>query len=504
MRAAGYIRVSTTEQVEEGHSLDDQPALIAEFCRSKGWELVGVYEDAAISGSRSDRPALRRLLADAEAGAIDVVVVKAIERFFRNLNGLTNALARLNKAGVGFVSIRENMDFTTPAGKIVLAVMGVLAEVFLDIHAQSVSTGKRGRVRRGLSNASHAPYGYQRGDDGDQVDPAAAEAVVLAFETYAGGKHSDTKIAGLLNRMGYEPSGRARSGRWTREGVRYMLNNAFYAGQVRRGDKLYPGTHVPIISQEIFDQVQAVRARRKPPRPAMPRQRGAAGRSPDGVYLMGRLARCSICGLRLLSQTSGGKGRRGTPTQYYQCPARRRSIDCEVGGKYTPAADVDAEIGDLVMRLKLPDDWRDRLEELAEHREEQENIEGRRRYLQGKLRRLRNLYIEGDFGKGEYNRRKADLTVQLDALRAPERPAIEAAGETLESLADAWEGAPVRLRAEMLKTIFESVVIDVAARRLVCVKPYPPFVPLFRMDGLSEKEGCFYVDEEEQEAGSEG
>ena len=80
---------------------------------------------------------------------------------------------------------------------------------------------------------------------------------------------------------------------------------------------------------------------------------------------------------------------------------------------------------------------------------------------------------------------------------------MERAGATLESLADAWEDAPLRLRAEMLRTIFESVVIDVAARRLVCVMPWPPFVALFRMDGMEEKEGCFYVGEEDEEAGPE-
>ena len=70
----------------------------------------------------------------------------------------------------------------------------------------------------------------------------------------------------------------------------------------------------------------------------------------------------------------------------------------------------------------------------------------------------------------------------------------------LESLADVWEGAPVRLQAEMLRTTFESVVIDVTARRLVCVKRYAPFIPLFRLDGLTERRGCFYVEEEDEEA----
>ena len=115
------------------------------------------------------------------------------------------------------------------------------------------------------------------------------------------------------------------------------------------------------------------------------------------------------------------------------------------------------------------------------------------------------VYIDGDLSRGEYNQRRAGLQTEIDALREPEAREVEEAGAALESLAEEWEGAPVRLRAEMLRTIFESVVVDVTARRLVCVKPYTQFAPLFRMDGLEEKEdGCFYVRGEDHEAGSEG
>jgi hypothetical protein len=139
----------------------------------------------------------------------------------------------------------------------------------------------------------------------------------------------------------------------------------------------------------------------------------------------------------------------------------------------------------------LPEEWR-------EHQEERENIEGKRRYLEGKPRRLKFLFMEEcDMGECEYRRRKVDVQAQLDALRPPETPQVEQAGETLESLGQEWANAPKKYRRDMLRCIFESIFIDVKASRLVCVKPYQPFVPLFRMDGLEEKEdGCFYPTEE--------
>ena len=103
---------------------------------------------------------------------------------------------------------------------------------------------------------------------------------------------------------------------------------------------------------------------------------------------------------------------------------------------------------------------------------------------------------EGDHTKTDYRRLKAGLQAELDSLKEPDAPQVEAAGETLEGLAEAWEGAPVRLRREMLLTIFQEVRADVAARHVHCVKPWPPFLPLFRMDGLQEKHGCFYVEKE--------
>jgi hypothetical protein len=104
---------------------------------------------------------------------------------------------------------------------------------------------------------------------------------------------------------------------------------------------------------------------------------------------------------------------------------------------------------------------------------------------------------EGDLSEGEYRRRKVDLQAQLDALQTPERPEVEQAGETLETLGQEWANAPKKHKRDMLHCIFEAIYVDVEAKRLVCVKPYPPFVPLFRMDGLEEKEdGCFYPAED--------
>ena len=187
---------------------------------------------------------------------------------------------------------------------------------------------------------------------------------------------------------------------------------------------------------------------------------------------------------------------------YYRDSAKISGHDCPAAGRHVPMDVVDQQVAELVGRLQLPNDWRERLQELAEEGEERENLDGKRRYLEGRLRRLRDLYELGDYALGEYKAKRADLQAQLDAMKMPQRPAVQEAGETLETLGQEWANAPKQCKRDMLRVIFEAVYVDPLGRELVCVKPWPPFAALFRMDGLEEREGCFYVRERAKEVGS--
>jgi DNA invertase Pin-like site-specific DNA recombinase len=319
MRAGVYARVSREEEAE-GYSLDEQIAAMRRFCRDRGWSVVAEYVEPGHSGTVRDRPAFTEALADCEAGNLDILLTHQLDRFYRNLQLQLETLGQLGRWGVGYLSVTEQIDYSTPQGMLFLQMLGAFNEYYVANLRREVRKGKRGRAKKGLNNASMTAYGYERNDKGiDEIEPKAAEAVNRAFEQYATGEFSDTTIAALLNREGYPPSGRARSGRWTRESVRYLLTNPFYIGHVRHGEDLYPGQHEPLIDRETWDQVQAIRARRGAGK--------GAGRRAERVYLLARLACCSECGLRLTSQTSLGTGRRGHETQYYLCPAKRRSVD---------------------------------------------------------------------------------------------------------------------------------------------------------------------------------
>ena len=114
MRAAIYARVSTSNN---GQDPRVQTREIREYCERRGWQIAGEYVDAGISGAKDSRPELNKLMADAHRRRFDAVVVWKFDRFARSVSHLLRALENFNALGVGFVSLSEQIDTSTPTGK---------------------------------------------------------------------------------------------------------------------------------------------------------------------------------------------------------------------------------------------------------------------------------------------------------------------------------------------------------------------------------------------------
>jgi DNA invertase Pin-like site-specific DNA recombinase len=142
MKAALYARVSTTNN---GQDPEVQLRELREYCERRGWVLAGEYVDVGISGTKVKRPELDRLLADAHRRRFDAVVVWKFDRFARSVSHLLRALETFQALGVEFVSLSEQMDTSTPTGKMVFTVLGAVAELERSLIAE--------RVRAGLRNA---------------------------------------------------------------------------------------------------------------------------------------------------------------------------------------------------------------------------------------------------------------------------------------------------------------------------------------------------------------
>jgi DNA invertase Pin-like site-specific DNA recombinase len=141
-RAAIYARVSTTNH---GQDVSVQTRDLEQFAQARGWRLVDSYLDVGISGSKDKRPQLDRLMADAHKRRFDIVIVWRFDRLARSVSHLLRALETFNALGIAFVSLSEQMDTTTPTGKMIFTVLGAVAELERSLIVE--------RVRAGLRNA---------------------------------------------------------------------------------------------------------------------------------------------------------------------------------------------------------------------------------------------------------------------------------------------------------------------------------------------------------------
>jgi DNA invertase Pin-like site-specific DNA recombinase len=162
-RVALYARVSTLNGQDPGMQLSE----LREYAARRGWTVSGEYVDQGVSGSKESRPQLNRLTADAHRRAFDAVLVWKIDRYGRSLKHLVNALADLSAYGVAFVSFRDNLDLSTPSGRLMFQIIGAMAEFERSLIQE--------RVRAGLRNAR--AKGKKFGRPRAQVDANSVAAL---------------------------------------------------------------------------------------------------------------------------------------------------------------------------------------------------------------------------------------------------------------------------------------------------------------------------------------
>lgn len=298
-RPAAYIRVSRAEQVE-GYSLDAQIRAIEDFCRARGWDAPTFYTEpgrSAFTDLTEERPAFAELLEVATAGGHDTIVVHKLDRFARSLITTLRELSRLEKSGVGFVSINENMDFTTPIGRVLLALLASFAEYYSRNLSAEVKKGLHEKKRQGL-HVGMVPWGALRVGGRLVVDPARADDLRLAFGL--AGEMSHQAVADELNARGVPAP---RGGRWYSSQIANMRGKqgAWLRGMGEEWSALYD------------------RASRKAHVPPVNRA--------DRIYMLTGLLRCS-CGGWISYHLVENRKRDGVERRYGRCrnsanPARR-------------------------------------------------------------------------------------------------------------------------------------------------------------------------------------
>jgi len=249
MKAALYIRVSTDKQASEGSSLEVQEEKLRKFCEFQNWDVYRLYADRGISGKDTERPAFQTLMADARAKQFDVIVVAKLDRFGRSLRDLINSIHELDALKIQFTSINDNINTTTPNGKLLFHVLGAFAEFEREIIRERMMAGIAKAKQEGRQ-IGRVPMGYKVINGDVLIDSEKAELVKGIFKAYAAGETA-WKIS---TRLEIKPST-----------VSYILKNRFYA------DSKMNGRHEPLVRPEVFEAIQPVlQNHRRPYQPVKP------------------------------------------------------------------------------------------------------------------------------------------------------------------------------------------------------------------------------------------
>ncbi|HSF96440.1 MAG TPA: recombinase family protein [Thermohalobaculum sp.] len=272
IRCAIYTRKSTEEGLEQDfNSLDAQHEACAAYIasqRHEGWRPTnGRYDDGGVSGGTLERPALRRLLADIEAGRVNMVVVYKIDRLTRSLADFAKLVERFDAAGCSFVSVTQAFNTSTSMGRLTLNVLLSFAQFEREVTAERIRDKIAASKKKGMWMGGLVPLGYDKNPDpklrGLVINEKEAEDIRTVFRLYA--EHECLRAVatgaarlGIHSKKRVFASGKTRGGgSFSRGQIHFLLTNPVYIGRIRHKRQCWPGQHAAIVDQDLWDRVQA-------------------------------------------------------------------------------------------------------------------------------------------------------------------------------------------------------------------------------------------------------
>lgn len=311
LRVALYCRVSTSEQANEGVSLDAQLAGLRVYSQLHKWEIVDEYVDGGYSGSDDNRPELKRLINDAHSHRFQIIATAKLDRFFRNLRLLVNYLHDFEDLDITFISTSENLDSSTPMGKFAIQMFGIIAEFERQRISERCKDARKFLTSQSRWSSGRTPYGYRFSKVTKELEvyEPEAEVVKFIFNSYAGiSRGTILSITKILNEQDYlsPRSGRRKSDYWRDSAVHHILKHPGYYGGP---NEFWPYKSPVIIDKTIWDEAQ---------RRLVSNRRFKESKSHSSYQ---GLLKCGLCGHSLRMGYSGIGVKR---KRYWECPGRLR------------------------------------------------------------------------------------------------------------------------------------------------------------------------------------
>ena len=261
IRCAIYCRKSSEEGLSRTfNSLDAQRESCLNYVRSQaheGWlALDDHYDDPGYSGGSTQRPALQRLLRDAEGGRIDAVIVYKIDRLSRSLSDFVKMVDLFDRHQVSFVSVTQQFSTTSSMGRLTLNVLLSFAQFERELAGERIRDKFLASRRRGMWMGGWVATGYRLEERKLVVEPEEAALVQHIFQRFLQ-VGSATKLVQELNASGH----RTRRGKPFDKGILYkLLSNRTYVGEVEHKGAAYPGEHAAIVDRDTWDKVRVILA----------------------------------------------------------------------------------------------------------------------------------------------------------------------------------------------------------------------------------------------------
>lgn len=346
-KVCAYVRVST-DSLQQEYSLENQTTYFKGFITANPeWEFVGIYSDQGISGYKENRPGFQKMIEDARAGNIDLIVVKSISRFARNTETVLKFTRELKSIGVGIFFELQNINTLSGAGELMLTILAAFAQAESEGASANAKMTYKRKFESGIpAHGLESTFGYKANAQGDIVVDEEKAAVVRQIFDLAEQGIWPSKIKQYLNKNGVPG---CAGGDWDDTAVFRVLHNVSYKGDLilqktyrdsRRKQRKNEGqvdqwyiaeNHQPIVPPDQWDKVQEILQKRSehlqtpaPPKPDKPR-------SSRNTYPLSNLIYCPICGEKLIHKW--GKGR----NEYWACKTNLKVGKDACKGIWLPA-----------------------------------------------------------------------------------------------------------------------------------------------------------------------